>query len=180
LDAFLERICAVMKMNEREFFKLAFAIQRKNVVDSITHNPTISLLWIVAIYAGFRAVELGFFDAGEYLNRGKYHQILAASDAVNLTVKSGIYFLISVCVTGFALVLTSLKSATRVISDNLSSDGIDIELPIILEERRLERTARAAEKRFNDGYATAAEYRAAIAQIEARRWQLRMAAASNP
>ena len=85
--------------------------------------------------------------------------------------------MISVCAAGFALVLTSLKNATRVLLDNLSSDGIDIELPIILEEKRLERQARAAEKRFNDGDTTAAEYRAAIAQIETRRWQLRMAAA---
>ncbi len=167
-------------MKDRELSRLSFAIPIKRVVDWVAGNLTISFLWIVAIYAGFRAVELGFFYAGEYLNRGKYGQILAASDAVNLTVKSGTYFLISICVTGFALVLTSLKTVTRVLSDNLSSDGIDIELPIILEEKRLERQAWAAEKRFNDGDTTAAEYRAAIAQIEARRWQLRMAAASHP
>ena len=177
---FLKGFCAVMKANARDFFGLAFAIQIKHVVNSITHNPVISLLWIVAIYACSRAAELILFDAGASINRGKYHQILAASDVVNLTLTSGLYCVISVCAAGFALVLTSLKNATRVLSDNLSSDGIDIELPIILEEKRLERQARAAEKRFNDGDTTAAEYRAAIAQIETRRWQLRMAAASNP
>ena len=69
---------------------MAFAIQIKHVVNSITHNPVISLLWIVAIYACSRAAELILFDARASINRGKYHQILAASDVVNLTLTSGL------------------------------------------------------------------------------------------
>lgn len=163
-------------MFDDRLLKFDFRGRVKTTITLIVRNPAIASLWFVAIYTGSLGcvAYVDLQDVAEYAPNGKM-----AGIAVYAILKAGLYWLISVVAAGFALVLASLEKTAQVLSTKLSVDGIDIDVPVILEEGRLERVARAAEKRFNDGDTTAREYRTAIAEIEKRRWQLRAAATSK-
>jgi len=86
----------------------------------VAKHPTIAFLWLVAIYAA----RLGYTTGSEISDAdqqyGKYHAILSASDATRLTLESGLYWLTSLVAAGFALVLSKLKEAIRLLSANRS------------------------------------------------------------
>ena len=121
-----------------QLLKYDFRSGIRSTMAVVARNPSIATLWFVAIYAGVRGLidYRNLKDITEYSNRWQI-------DALYEALKLGFYCLISIIAAGFALVLASLKKTGETLSSTLLVDGIDVDVPVILEEKRLEGEARA-------------------------------------
>jgi hypothetical protein len=98
--------------NESDFklIATAFTSQIRPALISLLKNPTITSLWMIAV---FNASSAYFININPENIGGRYGKIIESDEQTRVIVENYLHWLISLTAAGFALVLMALQKINQ-------------------------------------------------------------------